>query len=231
MVVEKRAREKSDADTIEVHTEQNGNHIVVDVLLPAANQAFGFNWSNSRSAKLIVSVPAAADLRAKSGDGSIEVERVTGTIALRSGDGRIQGRDLSGDVKIHTGDGSINLEGVTGSFDADTGDGSIAITGKLTAVRAWSGDGSVTIHAAPGSATSADWNISTGDGAVTVEIPEGFGGELDAHTGDGGIRMQGVTVSDVTGQISKNTVRGRLGAGGRAFRVRTGDGSITLRRF
>ena len=62
-----------------------------------------------------------------------------------------------------------------------------------------------------------------------VEVPGDFAAELDAHTGDGRIRMQDVTLSNVTGNIGRNTVRGRLGAGG-GVRVRTGDGSITLRR-
>jgi hypothetical protein len=66
---------------------------------------------------------------------------------------------------------------------------------------------------------------------VTLELPDGFGGELDAHTGDGRIHMEEITVSNVTGRIAKDTVRGTLGSGGRTVRVRTGDGSITLRRF
>ncbi len=98
-------------------------------------------------------------------------------------------------------------------------------------MHARSGDGGVTIHAASGSAPAGDWDITTGDGSVTLELPDGFGGELDAHTGDGTIHMQDITVSNVTGKIAKNTVRGTLGSGGRAVRVRTGDGTITLRRF
>jgi hypothetical protein len=42
--------------------------------------------------------------------------------------------------------------------------------------------------------------------------------------------MREVTLSNVTGKIGRNTVRGRLGDGGHALRVRTGDGSITLKR-
>ena len=100
----------------------------------------------------------------------------------------------------------------------------------MTAVHARSGDGSVTIHAEPGSAADGDWDIVTGDGSVTLEVPEGFGAELDAHTGDGGIRVQDITLSNVTGKIGRSNLRGRLGSGGRTLRLRTGDGSITLRR-
>jgi DUF4097 and DUF4098 domain-containing protein YvlB len=230
VVIEKRARDKADADTIEVHTEQNGNHVTVDARVPKFEHTFGISWHRSRTAKLIVSVPSSSNIVAKSGDGSIDIERVSGRVDLRSGDGRIQARDLTGDLRAHTGDGSIKLDGMNGALDADTGDGSISVSGKLTSLHARSGDGSVTIHAASGSAATGDWDITTGDGSVTLELPDGFGGELDAHTGDGGIHMQDISVSNVTGQISKHTVRGTLGSGGRAVRVRTGDGTITLRR-
>src|SRR6185503_19169234 len=101
-------------------------------------------------ARLIVLVPASSDVGAKSGDGSIDIERITGRLQLRSGDGSIRGTRLGADVSAHTGDGSITLGG------------------KLAGVRARSGDGSVTIHADPGSVPTGDWDIVTGDGSVTL---------------------------------------------------------------
>jgi DUF4097 and DUF4098 domain-containing protein YvlB len=227
VVVEKRGRDKNDVSVIEVHAQQSGNHVEVAVTEPR-HRGFDMHFNN-RSAKLIVSLPVSSNLTAKSGDGSIDVERITGTLQLRSGDGSIRGRGLGGDVTAHTGDGSITLDGVTGTLNVDTGDGSITLGGKLSSVHARSGDGSVTIHADPGSAASGDWDIVTGDGTVTLEVPDGFGAQIDAHTGDGHIRLQDVTLSDVTGNLDRDTVRGRLGSGGRGVRVRTGDGSITLR--
>jgi hypothetical protein len=104
------------------------------------------------------------------------------------------------------------------------------VTGRLASVRARSGDGRVTIQADPGSTTDADWDITTGDGSVTVELPDGFAAELDAHTGDGRVRTEDLALSNISGEARKDTVRGRLGAGGRAVRVRTGDGAILLKR-
>jgi len=120
---------------------------------------------------------------------------------------------------------------VEGALEANTGDGSVRLTGKLTSVRARSGDGSITVQAQPGSTASEDWNITSGDGSVTLELPDGFSADLDAHTGDGGVHLDGVTVSNVTGALGRNSARGQLGSGGKSLRVRTGDGSITLRRF
>jgi len=230
VIIEKHAVSKEAAAAIEIHADQNGNRVTVDVKVPKTT-GIGLHFNNRMSAKLIVSAPATSNIAAKSGDGSIDVERIAGRLELRSGDGSIRGRDVGGEVRAHTGDGSIKFEGVNGVLDVDTGDGSVAASGKLTSVRARTGDGSVTIRADAGSSPASDWEITTGDGSVTLELPDGFNGELDAHTGDGGIHMNDITLSNVTGQIGKNSVRGRLGSGGRLVRLRTGDGSITLRRF
>jgi hypothetical protein len=90
------------------------------------------------------------------------------------------------------------------------------------------GDGSIIYRAEPGSAMNEDWDITTGDGTVTLYLPREFDAQLDAHTGDGGIRND-VDLSD-TDARSRNTVRGRIGAGGRQLRIRTGDGSIRITR-
>ena len=209
VTIEKRGGSKASTDSIEVRSEQQGSQITVEARIPSSH---GFHFNESRSAKLIVSVPGDADLSAASGDGSIDVEGVNGRIQLRSGDGSIHGRSVSGDLDVNTGDGSVTL------------------SGKLTSLRAHTGDGSVTVRADQGSTAGGDWDITTGDGSVTLTIPDGFGAELDAHTGDGGIRTEDLTVSNVTGQISRNSLRGRLGNGGHNLRVRTGDGSITIRR-
>jgi len=210
VVVEKRGADKESIADLQIEATQSGDRISVEVKNP--HRRTGIHLGPSPSAKLIVSLPASSDVTARSGDGSIDVERLSGRIELRSGDGSIRARDLAGDITIQTGDGSIALDG------------------KFSAVHARSGDGSVRIHAAAGTTAGADWDISTGDGSVTLEIPDGFNAELDAHTGDGGVHVEDLTVSNVTGEIRRNSIRGRLGSGGHEVRVRTGDGSITVRR-
>ncbi len=231
VVVEKRAFSKQGAAAIEVTSSQDGNRVSVEVKLPRENgeKLFGLFWGGN--ARLIVSLPATSNIQALTGDGSIDLEGVSGEISLRSGDGSIRARRASGTVAARSGDGSIRLDDVNGAIEANTSDGSIGVTGALTALRARSGDGSIAIHARDGSTTGADWDVSSGDGSLVVEVPEGFGAELDARTGDGGIHLDGVTLSNVAGDFSRNHRNGRMGDGGRAMRLRTGDGSITVRRI
>jgi DUF4097 and DUF4098 domain-containing protein YvlB len=224
--VEKYALTDEAAADIEVRAEQSGDHVTVDVRNRLANRHFTLGLN--RSARLVAFVPGALDLQATSGDGSIDVERLNGAIELRSGDGSIQGRDLDGDLRAQTGDGSVRLDDVNGSLDIGTGDGSIVARGRLTSVRARSGDGSITVQAEPGSAARDDWNIFTGDGSVTLQLPDDFSAELDARTGDGNISIRDGALSEVT-ESRKRSVKGRLGSGGGSLRVRSGDGTITFR--
>ena len=224
VVVEKRAISREASAAIQVDSSQQGDRVIVEVKHPGHNV---WNWFGAGSARLIVSVPQTADVRASSGDGSIRLDGVNGAIALRSGDGRIIASHSSGTVSAATGDGSIDLDGVQGTVEATTGDGRVRVTGRLTGLRARSGDGSITIAADPGSVVESDWDISSGDGSVSLQIPDGFNADLEARTGDGGIHFDGVSVS---GSVTRHAVTGRLGSGGRAVRLRTGDGSIQLRR-
>jgi Toastrack DUF4097 len=211
VTIEKRGPTKESLDDLVIDSSQQGDHITVEVRSKRRGTG-GWNFGMSANAKLIVSLPASSDLSARSGDGSIDVEHVTGRVELSSGDGSIRARDLGGDVTVHTGDGRVTLDG------------------KFANLKASTGDGSVHVRAGSGSSPAGDWAITTGDGSITLEIPEGFSGNLDAHTGDGRVRVEDVTVSNVSGELHRNSLKGQLGSGGRLVKLRTGDGSIVLKR-
>jgi len=227
VVVERRAPTKQAAERIDVRIDQDGDRITVAVRHPDR----GVDWAfGGRSAKISVSLPASSDLHARSGDGSVDVEGITGRIDVFTGDGSIHGTRLGGELKLATGDGSIKVSEASGTLNAQTGDGSVNVEGAMTGVVVHTGDGTVRLVANPGSEPKDDWSISTGDGSVTLDLPDTFNADLDARTGDGRISIEDIAVAGVTGKLSKNNLRGQLGSGGRALRIRTGDGSITLRK-
>ena len=182
----------------------------------------------SASAKLIANVPRDTDIRARSGDGSIRADRLSGRIDLRTGDGSIRASDIAGNLTFDTGDGSITIEGAEGELVLDTGDGSVNVSGKLGAIKLHTGDGSITYRAERGSAMTGPWEITTGDGGVTLYLPPDFSADLDAHTGDGTIRND-LNVEGEGGERQRRTLRGKIGSGGPVLRVRTGDGAIRFK--
>jgi len=229
--IEKRGPTRESLDALEIKTSQDGNTIELEVKQPRRENFSGIGLNRSASARLIVSVPRRADIRARSGDGSIRIDRVNGRLELKTGDGSIRAADVGGELSLHTGDGSVTVDGAEGRLDLETGDGSVNVTGTFTGVRLHTGDGSIVYRAQPGSGMTEDWEITTGDGGVSLYLPSDFGAELDAHTGDGTIRNDLSLEVGGRGEISRRTVRARLGAGGRQLRIRTGDGGITLRRL
>ncbi len=197
VVIERRAATREAAERIDMRIEQDGDRITVAVRHPDR----AFDWvRGGRSARLIVSVPATSDLtrpqrrrlgrcrgphrphRGPTGDGSIRGNRL---------DRRPQARDRR---RIDQSERSQRM------LTAQTGDGSVNVEGALSGVTVRTGDGTVTLVASPGSAATDDWTISTGDGSVMLELPDAFSADLDAHTGDGRIAVEDLTVSDVIGR-------------------------------
>jgi DUF4097 and DUF4098 domain-containing protein YvlB len=226
--VEKRGATQEAVEALEVKASQTGDSIELEVTQPRRETFGGISFGGAH-AKLIVSVPRSANVNARTGDGSIRIDRVEGRLQLRTGDGAIRALDVAGELSLNTGDGSITVDRAEGQLDLSTGDGGVDVTGKLAVVKLHTGDGSIVYRAESGTAMTDDWEISTGDGAVTIELPAAFNAELDAHTGDGTIRNDLNVEAAGGGVINRRTVRGRIGAGGPRLRVRTGDGSIRLR--
>jgi hypothetical protein len=190
---------------MEVVATQDGDRVEVSV---KEDRSDGWNLHfGPHEARLVVSVPPHASVEAASGDGRIDV------------------RDLDGELVVRTGDGAIRLEHVSGAVDARSGDGSIVVEGALKRLRVRSGDGRVVVRAARGTAPDGEWNISTGDGAVVLEVPEGFGAELDASTGDGRVSVADIPFNGGSSSRERRVARGRIGDGGPNIRIRSGDGS------
>jgi hypothetical protein len=189
---------------------------------PATGTALGWH--------LTVTAPRRVALEVRTGDGSIDVDDVEGTIVLNSGDGRILASRVEGQIEAHTGDGSIRIDEAAGQVEADSGDGSIDIGGRLNGLTVRTGDGSVSVEATDGSVLKTDWSITTGDGRISVGVPERFDAEVDAHTSDGSIRVDGIDPPSDQNDSDTRTLRGRLGAGGGVLRLHSGDGSIDVSR-
>jgi DUF4097 and DUF4098 domain-containing protein YvlB len=226
--IEKRGPTREAVDALEVKSSQDGDTIEVEVKKPQGTfHVIGVRVSPT--ARLIVWLPKRADVKARSGDGFIAIEHVNGRIELHTGDGSIRANDIAGELTLNTGDGSVTVDEAEGRLALDTGDGGVNVSGKLSGVRLHTGDGSIVYRAQPGTAMSEDWEITTGDGGVSLYLPSDFSAELDAHTGDGAIRNDLNLSSAGSREGDRRTVRGRLGSGGRQLRIRTGDGSIRLR--
>jgi DUF4097 and DUF4098 domain-containing protein YvlB len=225
--VERRGPTREAVEDIAVVAEQSGGEIRVEV----RRDGSFLRRRGWQTARIVASVPVTSNLLVQSGDGRITVERVTGRLEMRSDDGTIRGLELRGEIRARTADGAIRLDRVDGSVQASTGDGGVTVDGRLDGAQIRTGDGSIQLRAAPGSVVRDGWDLSTGDGGVVVYLPHVFDCDLDAETDDGVIRTEReITVSGQIG-TDRRRLRGVLGEGGPSLRIRTSDGSISIRSF
>lgn len=76
---------------------------------------------------------------------------------------------------------------------------------------------------------TGSWTVHSGDGGVTLRLPDGFAANIDAHTGDGRITVDLPLTTN--GGIQEHSVSGKLNGGGSLLTIHTGDGSIHLARL
>jgi hypothetical protein len=231
--VEKRGQDKDAVSKIQVVADRTGRRIQLEARHPAGRTVLiGIGSHGSPSARIIATVPRKTNLLARSGDGAIVVERVDGRLELRTSDGSIHAIETGGELLAETGDGGIQLDEVTGRVEARTGDGSLRVTGTPSVLRARSGDGAIVLRIRRGAVMTEDWMVATGDGSVSVELPDGFNAEIEADPGaDGRARSELTLVNASGGSRGDRVLRGRLGTGGRLLTIRTGDGTIRLMSY
>lgn len=216
VVAEKRGFDHDALDTIRIDTDQQDNVINVRARTDSSRTVV-FGFGRSLSVRFIVTVPIQTKLRASTGDGRIDIN------------------DVNGEMAADTGDGSITLQDVVGDVDVQSGDGRIRVDGKVTRVHARSGDGSIGVHAYPGSEARDDWSITTGDGSIVLEVPDGIRADLEANTSDGRIVTRDLPGSsrswddEQPRERRRRSFRTALNGGGPRIRLRSGDGSITVR--
>lgn len=226
---QKRGPDRETASALEVQSSQEGNRVRVEARSPREKREFiGIGNFTSPSVSFVVRLPKDVKLTARTGDGSIVVESLSGTVNLRSGDGSIRASDVTGDLTAHTDDGSMTIVNVNGRVSIESGDGSIRVEGRVEDLHAKSGDGSIVIEAGDGSEMKGDWDVSTGDGSITFRVPQRFNAEIDADSRDGRVRSRIEGLEAARNDDDRGTLRGRIGNGGHKVTLRTGDGSISV---
>ena len=218
---------KIGASAVNISDHQMGDRVEINIHVP--NFHF-LSIGIHKSVHVDLNIPREADLDLHSGDGRITAENLNGKATLRSGDGDIRISSGKGAFNIETGDGRVECQNLEGDLRAETKDGGVRIDGVFTTLDLHTGDGSIDAEARPGSKMASGWSVRTGDGSVTLRLPDGFPADVDLHTGDGHITMDFPVTIESGASLKQNAIRGKMNGGGQLLEIKTGDGNITLRR-
>jgi hypothetical protein len=154
-----------------------------------------------------VSVEALhAAVRARSSNGAVEIADVEGDIEVQSSNARVCCTDCRGRLLARSSNGKIEISTHRGSIDAATSNG--LIRASLTELR-----GPVV--------------LATSNGRIALELPEAVDADVDVRVDNGIIRNQ--RSLDRCTHSSGGRLAGALGHGGIPIKLRTSNGSISLR--
>ena len=136
------------------------------------------------------------------------------------------------DLEINAGRGPISLDGVEGSIRLSAAESETNLklsSGSLTATIAI---GTVNLSIPSRSWRRGGVDIRLGSGEITVELPPGFNGDLDAdilRLGQIVDSYGGLEVREKPG-LTPQIVKGRSGAGGALIRFTVADGRINIKK-
>jgi hypothetical protein len=236
---------RREADDLREHppVEQFGNTVQVGLT--------GWKFRQARIDYTIY-VPDETQARLKVGSGRIEIAGITGPAEIESGSGSVEAREIKQDVRAQTGSGEIILEDIGGPSDVRAGSGSLSLVRIGGDVVAQSGSGRISVdhpsggidisgasgdlRAATGSGTvrvtgnpAADryWEIESGSGGVSLDVPREASLRLYAHANSGRIHTDlPLTIEQ---QENSHSVRGRVGSGAARVEITTHSGGIEIR--
>jgi len=135
------------------------------------------------------------------------------------------------DLEIDSGRGPVNLNGVEGGIrmTATESEAQLTLIGGIFSATIASGKVKLNIPARSWRGSGADIRLASGE--LTIELPVGFNGEIDASIlRSGKIEQEyaGLEARERQGFTSRE-LKARAGAGGARFQFTVGDGVIYLR--
>ncbi len=160
--------------------------------------------------------------------GSIEIQSAAGKVSATSHGGGINAGVLLDAAELKTHAGAIQVREAKGPLQVESGGGSIKISSASTTVQARTSAGS--IQAAFIGQPAADSRLQSGGGSIDVTLAPGLGFELSAQTGGGGVATEIPVVAVIQGDHHRDQIKGKIGAGGPALEIKTGAGSIHVRK-
>ena len=187
------------------------------------------------------------EVKAGSSGGGLNFARLRGPLDAGTATGAIKVVECEGEQQVKTSGGGIEVSGGSGSFDGKTSAGLVSVKDFRGSVQVKSAGGGITVENVAGkvdgktaggaitarfaSPLSDDVNLKTAGGGVTVQVAENAAFDLDAVTGGGSVTSELTVESDVNGRKTvRNQLKGPVNGGGKSVVLRSGGGSIQVKK-
>jgi DUF4097 and DUF4098 domain-containing protein YvlB len=160
-------------------------------------------------ASVVISVPAAAQVKLKSSNGAIVSEGVHGSVEATSSNGKLEIIEGSGPLKLATSNGGVQIEATNAQIDARSSNGRVDFRGTLA-------DG--------------EHRLKTSNGKIRISLPADSRFEFDGSTSNSRIECEFPITAD--GKARRTRLRGTVGDHPACkITASTSNGGIELRKL
>jgi len=224
VVVSKTARaESSEAanrllDEIRLTSKEVEDRLDLEIEIPR-------RWNRRGCANVEIRLPRKMQIEIASINGRIEIDGLRARVRARSSNGSACVRDVVGNIDVITSNAKVCCSGTCGILTARSSNGKIEIEQHRGSIDASTSNG--LIRASLETLGKRGVQLATSNGRIVLELPEEVDADIDIRIDNGIIRSDRTLVPanrESTGRLS-----GRLGSGGTQVKLRTSNGSISLR--
>jgi DUF4097 and DUF4098 domain-containing protein YvlB len=182
-------------------------------------------WNRRGYVNLELRVPRGLSTEIVASNGRVVIESLRGSVRAKSSNGSVDITDVVGDIEVATSNAKVCCSCTRGRLVARSSNGKIELEDHCGSVDASTSNG--LIRASLEEMGSEGVSLATSNGRIVLDLPEAVDAEVDIRVDNGVIRNDRelcVATRERSGQL-----RGRLGRGGALIKLRTSNGSVSLK--
>ncbi len=183
-------------------------------------------WNRHASADLFVRVPRATEMTVVAANGKLCLEGLRGHVQARSSNGAVSISDIVGDIEVFTSNAKVTCDCTCGRLKARSSNSRIQLDGHRGSLDASTSNG--VIHVVLSELGNDGVALATSNGRILLELPDDVNADVDVRV-DNGVIRNALEVDTRFQDDRRGRLRGKLGRGGPAIKLRTSNGTISLR--
>jgi DUF4097 and DUF4098 domain-containing protein YvlB len=205
-------------DSIRLQNSNSADALEFEVQIPR-------KCSRHAVAHIELCVPRDTEVSLRSTNGKICLEGLERSIRARSSNGSISINEVKGDIDVTTANAKVTCKCTQGHLRAHSSNGKIEVDSHQGSIDASTSNG--VIRASLDELGEMGVSLTTSNGRIVLDLPEKPDADVDIRVENGHIRND-LELEHQTSDID-GRVRGRLGKGGTPIRLRTSNGTISIR--
>jgi HSP20 family molecular chaperone IbpA len=205
-------------DSIRLDNSETPEVLEIEVQIPR-------KCSRHAVAHIELHVPRDTTVALSTTNGKICLEGLDRPVRARSSNGSVSISDIEGDIDVTTANAKVTCHGTHGHLRARSSNGKIELGEHQGSIDASTSNG--IIRASLDALGEIGVTLTTSNGRIVLDLPEQADADIDIRVDNGFIRND-LELQDQTGE-STDRIRGRLGKGGIPIKLRTSNGTVSLR--